>query len=76
MIDLKEPGALEKLKDKPFTLKEGEPFRMKAKFKVQHQVLSGLKYVQVAKRMGMSDKMQEMIVCCRWHGTSLILHMD
>lgn len=35
---------------------------MKARFKVQHQILAGLKYVQVVKRMGVSNKMQEMIV--------------
>lgn len=37
-------------------------FRMKARFKVQHQILSGLKYVQVVSRMGVKNKMQEMIV--------------
>lgn len=37
---------------------------MKARFKVQHHILSGLKYVQVVKRMGVSNKMQEMIVSC------------
>ncbi len=62
IIDLKEPGALESLKEKPFTIKEGAQFRMKAMFRVQHQILSGLKYVQVVKRMGVSNKMQEMIV--------------
>jgi Rho GDP-dissociation inhibitor len=35
---------------------------MKAQFKVQHQILSGMKYVQVVKRLGVSNKMQEMIV--------------
>jgi len=34
---------------------------MKAQFKVQHQILSGMKYVQVVKRLGVSNKMQEMI---------------
>lgn len=34
---------------------------MKARFRVQHQILSGLKYVQVVSRMGMKNKMQEMI---------------
>jgi predicted membrane-bound dolichyl-phosphate-mannose-protein mannosyltransferase len=34
---------------------------MKARFRVQHQILSGMKYVQVVKRMGISNKMQEMI---------------
>ena len=62
IIDLKDAGALDGLKDKPFTIKEGSKFRMKANFKVQHQILSGLKYVQVVKRMGVSNKMQEMIV--------------
>jgi Rho GDP-dissociation inhibitor len=62
IVDLKEPGALSTLKDHPFTIKEGATFRMKVKFRVQNQVLSGLKYVQVAKRAGLSAKMQEMIV--------------
>ena len=62
VIDLTKPGALESLKDKPYTIKEGSQFRMKATFKVQHQILSGLKYVQVVKRMGVSNKLQEMIV--------------
>jgi len=34
---------------------------MKVKFKVQHQILSGLKYLQVVKRHGISQKTQEMI---------------
>lgn len=62
IIDLTTKNALEELKSKPFNIKEGATFRMKARFKVQHQILSGLKYVQVIKRMGISNKMQEMIV--------------
>lgn len=62
IIDLTTPGALESLKSKPFTIKEGATFRMKARFRVQHQILSGMKYLQVVKRMGVSNKMQEMIV--------------
>ena len=62
-IDLTTPGALDSLKDKPFTIKEGATYQMKAQFKVQHQVLSGLKYVQVLKRKGIRvSKDQEMIV--------------
>ena len=63
IIDLTAPGALEKLDKQPFTIKEGATFRMKARFKVQHQILSGMKYVQVVSRMGVKNKMQEMIVC-------------
>ncbi|KAF4312684.1 rho GDP dissociation inhibitor [Botryosphaeria dothidea] len=61
IIDLSAPGAVDHLKEKPFSIKEGAQFRMKATFKVQHQILSGLKYIQVVKRMGISNKMQEMI---------------
>ncbi|KAF2873884.1 Rho GDP-dissociation inhibitor 2 [Massariosphaeria phaeospora] len=60
IIDLHSPEAVNTLKDRPFTIKEGAQFRMKATFKVQHEILSGLKYVQVVKR-GMSHKMQEMM---------------
>ncbi|KAF1990770.1 E set domain-containing protein [Aulographum hederae CBS 113979] len=61
LIDLSQPGAVESLKDKPFTIKEGATFRMKATFRVQHQILSGMKYLQVVKRLGVSHKLQEMI---------------
>ncbi|KAF2861837.1 E set domain-containing protein [Piedraia hortae CBS 480.64] len=61
IIDLTKPGALDTLNKQPFTIKEGATFRMKARFKVQHQILSGLKYVQVVSRMGVKNKMQEMI---------------
>ncbi|KAK8219379.1 rho GDP dissociation inhibitor [Zalaria obscura] len=61
IIDLTTPGALDALKNKPFTIKEGAVFRMKARFRVQHQILSGMKYLQVVKRGPLSNKMQEMI---------------
>jgi hypothetical protein len=63
VIDLTQKGALDTLNKKPFTIKEGATFRMKARFRVQHEILSGMKYVQVVSRMGAKTKMQEMIVC-------------
>ncbi|KAL9623405.1 MAG: hypothetical protein Q9160_002298 [Pyrenula sp. 1 TL-2023] len=61
-IDLTAPGSLEGLKNKPFTIKEGSRYQMKAVFKVQNQVLSGLKYLQVLKRKGIRvGKDEEMI---------------
>jgi hypothetical protein len=62
IIDLTQTGALDSLNKKPFTIKEGATFRMKARFRVQHDILSGMKYVQVVSRMGVKQKMQEMIV--------------
>jgi hypothetical protein len=62
-IDLSKPGAETTLKDKPFKIKEGAKFTMSAKFKVQHQILSGLHYVQIVKRKGIRvSKDQEMLV--------------
>jgi len=61
-IDVSAPGAVETLKSKPFTIKEGAKYQMKAIFVVQHEVLSGLKYVQLLKRKGIRfGKDEEMI---------------
>ncbi|KAI8097638.1 immunoglobulin E-set [Halteromyces radiatus] len=62
VVDLSSPDALEKAKSTPFTIKEGVEYRMKVKFRVQHDVVSGLKYLQVVKRKGIRvDKTEEMI---------------
>ncbi|KAK4617457.1 Rho GDP-dissociation inhibitor [Fulvia fulva] len=61
IIELDKPGSVEDLKNHPFTIKEGATFRMKARFRVNHQILSGLKYVQVVSRGPVKNKMQEMI---------------
>lgn len=61
-IDLSTPGSEHTLKDKPFKIKEGAKFSMSAEFKVQHELLSGLQYVQIVKRLGVKHKSQEMIV--------------
>ncbi|OLN87354.1 Rho GDP-dissociation inhibitor [Colletotrichum chlorophyti] len=61
-IDLSAPGSEASLKDKPFKIKEGAKFTMVAKFKVQHEILSGLQYVQVVKRKGIRvSKDSEML---------------
>ena len=62
-IDLSAPGSEVTLKDHPFKIKEGAKFTMIASFKVQHEILSGLKYVQTVKRKGIRvSKESEMIV--------------
>lgn len=61
-IDLSQAGSELGLKDKPFKIKEGAKFTMVATFKVQHEILSGLHYVQVVKRKGIRvSKDSEMI---------------
>ncbi|KAL5341671.1 immunoglobulin E-set [Aspergillus crustosus] len=62
VIDVSAPGAAEDLKNKPFTIKEGATFRTKITFEVHHEVLSGLKYLQVVKRKGIRvSKDEEML---------------
>ncbi|KAH7370375.1 putative Rho GDP-dissociation inhibitor [Rhexocercosporidium sp. MPI-PUGE-AT-0058] len=61
-IDLSTKDAEKTLKEMPFKIKEGAKFHMTAKFKVQHEILSGLHYVQIVKRKGIRvSKDQEMI---------------
>ncbi|KAE8378775.1 immunoglobulin E-set [Aspergillus bertholletiae] len=62
VIDVSAPGAVDTLKDKPFTIKEGATFRIKVVFQVHREVLSGLKYLQVVKRKGVRvSKDEEML---------------
>ncbi|KAI5806764.1 rho guanidine dissociation inhibitor [Peziza echinospora] len=62
IIDLSKEGAVEALNQKPFTIKEGAEYRMKVKFRVQHEVISGLRYLQLVKRKGITvDKSDEMM---------------
>ncbi len=63
-IDLSTPGSETTLKDHPFKIKESAKFTVTATFKVQHEILSGLHYVQLVKRKGIRvSKESEMIVC-------------
>ncbi|KAK4126423.1 E set domain-containing protein [Parathielavia appendiculata] len=64
VIDLSAPGSADSLKKTPFKIREGATFTMSAQFKVQHEILSGLHYVQVIKRKGIripGGKSDEMI---------------
>ncbi|KKK22992.1 rho-gdp dissociation inhibitor, partial [Aspergillus ochraceoroseus] len=62
VVDLSGAGAVEHLKEKPFTIKEGATFRIKVAFEVHHEVLSGLKYLQVVRRKGIRvSKDEEML---------------
>eukprot|EP00128_Syssomonas_multiformis_P008279 Colp12_sorted_trinity150504_noHs@1115 len=61
LLDL--TGAdLSKLKDSPFSIKEGCEYRLRIKFKVQHDVVAGLKYLMVVYRKGVRvDKSEYMV---------------
>lgn len=64
VIDLSAPGAVENLQKQPFTIKEGCNYRMKVKFRVQHEVISGLWYLQKVSRKKITvENTKEMMVC-------------
>lgn len=55
-------GDLTKLKDKTITVKEGVEFRLRIVFKVQHEIVSGLRYHHAVSRKGISvDKQSYMV---------------
>ncbi|KAJ3325697.1 hypothetical protein HDV06_003498 [Boothiomyces sp. JEL0866] len=61
-IDLSTQEALAKLSGQTMTIKEGAEYRLKVVFKIQHDVVSGLKYLHAVKRAGIRvDKMEEMV---------------
>lgn len=53
---------LEKVKGTHMTVKEGITYRLKIQFKVQHEIVSGLKYHQVSSRKNVTvDKQSYMV---------------
>ncbi|BGP25068.1 rho GDP-dissociation inhibitor [Rhodotorula toruloides] len=60
-LDLTQADKLKSLKKEPVTIKEGAEYSVEIKFRVNNLV-SGLKYIQAAKRAGMTvDKLESMI---------------
>lgn len=59
--DLTVAGALAKIRTEPFAIPEGVAYRMKATFRIQNDVVSGLRYLQLVKRSLLTvDKSDEM----------------
>ncbi|XP_068177566.1 rho GDP-dissociation inhibitor 1-like [Antennarius striatus] len=60
ILDLQ--GDLEAFKKQPFAMKEGVEYKIKISFKVNHEIVSGLKYVQNTYRKGLKiDKSDYMV---------------
>lgn len=45
-------GDLSQLKQSTFTIKEGVQYRIRIEFYVQHEIVTGLKYIQKTYRKG------------------------
>jgi hypothetical protein len=62
-VDLKGGDPSAALKNNVFKIKEGATFRLKVKFRVFGQIISGLKYIQVVKKHGITvGRDEEMLV--------------
>ncbi|XP_077413366.1 rho GDP-dissociation inhibitor 1 [Vanacampus margaritifer] len=60
VLDLQ--GDLENFKKNPFVLKEGVEYKIKINFKVNREIVSGLKYIQQSFRKGVKvDKSDYMV---------------
>ncbi|KAJ9118559.1 hypothetical protein QFC22_003779 [Naganishia vaughanmartiniae] len=56
------PEGLKKHKKDPITIKEGADFSVGIKFRVENQIVSGMKYIQVVKRAGMTVDKDEVMI--------------
>lgn len=52
VFDLEKKGSETKMKETPFTLQEGSHYKTRITFKVQHEIVSGLKLVNIVKKKG------------------------
>ncbi|PSR71813.1 hypothetical protein PHLCEN_2v12314 [Hermanssonia centrifuga] len=61
-MELANPAEMESMKKNPVHIKEGVLYNVRIKFKVNHSIISGVKYIQVVKRSGIKvDKMEQML---------------
>ncbi|RXW24633.1 hypothetical protein EST38_g1214 [Candolleomyces aberdarensis] len=62
VINLADSARLASLKKNPLTIKEGVEYNVRITFKVNHSIISGVRYIQVVKRAGVKvDKLEQML---------------
>ncbi|KAH6915292.1 rho GDP-dissociation inhibitor [Coprinopsis sp. MPI-PUGE-AT-0042] len=61
-FDLRDTASLASLKKNPVVIKEGIEYNVRIAFKVNHSIISGVRYIQVVKRAGITvDKLEQML---------------
>ncbi|EJD53994.1 E set domain-containing protein [Auricularia subglabra TFB-10046 SS5] len=61
-LDLTDKAGLDTLKKTPLNIKEGVEYNVGITFKVNHSIISGVRYIQVVKRAGVKvDKLEQML---------------
>ncbi|KAI0775969.1 rho GDP-dissociation inhibitor [Trametes elegans] len=62
VMNVQDQNELAALKKNPITIKEGVEFNVRINFRVNHSIISGVRYIQVAKRSGIKvDKLEQML---------------
>jgi Rho GDP-dissociation inhibitor len=56
VYDLASRGSEEKLKETPFTLKEKCEYKIQVSFKIQHEIVAGLKFINMVYRKGVRGR--------------------
>jgi len=61
-FDLSDTARLADTKKNPIVIKEGVDYNVRITFKVNHSIISGVRYMQSVKRTGITvDKMEQML---------------
>ncbi|KAF9055083.1 E set domain-containing protein [Hymenopellis radicata] len=62
VFDLKDIAKLADTKKNPIIIKEGVEYNVRITFKVNHSIISGVRYIQVVKRAGVKvDRLDQML---------------
>ncbi|KAF5369752.1 hypothetical protein D9758_001194 [Tetrapyrgos nigripes] len=62
VLDVNNAAQLEDTKKNPIIIKEGVEYNVRITFKVNHSIISGVRYIQVVKRAGLKvDKLEQML---------------
>ncbi|KIM68674.1 hypothetical protein SCLCIDRAFT_1208870 [Scleroderma citrinum Foug A] len=61
-IDLNDPKQIAETKKNPIIIKEGVEYNVRITFKVNHSIISGVRYIHIVKRAGLKvDKLEQML---------------
>ncbi|KAG1780139.1 immunoglobulin E-set [Suillus placidus] len=62
VFNLKDTAMIAEIKKNPITIKEGVEYNVRITFKVNHSIISGVRYIQLVKRAGIRvDKLEQML---------------
>ncbi|KAL4075981.1 immunoglobulin E-set [Scleroderma citrinum] len=61
-FDLTNPATIADIKKNPVIIKEGIEYNVRITFRVNHSIISGVRYIQLVKRAGLKvDKLEQML---------------